>query len=179
MPVLEQPTDVLRQFSHGDLDAFEALFRTHQSEVYGWIVRIVRDPAAAEDLTLETFWRIHRAHARFDPARSFGAWARRVATNAALDYLKSAQPEADLPDDLVSPVLPDPGVSEELRRKTARAFGRLPPKLRIAATLALIEEQPYKEIAEALGISASAVKVRVFRAVRFLRDELKRQGIEP
>jgi len=47
MPVLEQPTDVLRQFSHGDLDAFEALFRTHQSEVYGWIVRIVRDPAAA------------------------------------------------------------------------------------------------------------------------------------
>jgi len=179
MPVLEQPTDVLRQFSHGDLDAFEALFRTHQSEVYGWIVRIVRDPATAEDLTLETFWRIHRAHARFDPARSFGAWARRVATNAALDYLKTVRPEADLPDDLVSPVLPDPGVSEELRRKTARAFGRLPPKLRIAATLALIEEQPYKEIAEALGISVSAVKVRVFRAVRFLRDELKRQGIEP
>jgi RNA polymerase sigma factor (sigma-70 family) len=179
MPVLEQPSDVLRQFSHGDLDAFEALFRTHQSEVYGWIVRIVRDPAAAEDLTLETFWRIHRAHARFDPARSFGAWARRVATNAALDYLKTARPETDLPDDLVSPVLPDPGVSEELRRKTARAFERLPPKLRIAATLALIEEQPYKEIAEALGISTSAVKVRVFRAVRFLRDELKRQGIEP
>jgi RNA polymerase sigma-70 factor (ECF subfamily) len=179
MPVLEQPTDVLRQFSHGDLDAFETLFRTHQSEVYGWIVRIVRDPAAAEDLTLETFWRIHRAHARFDPARSFGAWARRVATNAALDYLKTARPETDLSDDLASPVLPDPGVSEELRRKTACAFHRLPPKLRVAATLALIEEQPHKEIAEALGISASAVKVRVFRAVRFLRDELKRQGIEP
>ncbi len=179
MPVLEQPTDVLRQFSHGDLDAFEALFRTHQSEVYGWIVRIVRDPAAAEDLTLETFWRIYRAHARFDPARNFGAWARRVATNAALDYLKTVRPETDLPDDLVSPVFPDPGVSEELRRKTAFAFHQLPPKLRIAAALALIEERPYKEIAEALGISASAVKVRVFRAVRFLRDELKRQGIEP
>src|SRR6266851_9285919 len=73
MPVLEQPTDVLRQFSHGDLDAFEALFRRHQSEVYGWIVRIVRDPAAAEDLTVETFWRIYRARARFDPTRSFGA----------------------------------------------------------------------------------------------------------
>jgi RNA polymerase sigma factor (sigma-70 family) len=179
MPVLEQSSDVLRQFSHGDLDAFEALFRQHQSEVYGWIVRIVRDPAAAEDLTLETFWRIHRAHARFDPARCFGAWARRIATNAALDYLKTTRAEDDLPDDLVSPTLPDPGVSEELRRKTARAFRRLPPKLQIAATLALIEEQPYQEIAEALGISMSAVKVRVFRAVRFLRDELKRQGLEP
>jgi DNA-directed RNA polymerase specialized sigma24 family protein len=52
MLVLEQPSDVLRQFSLGDLDAFEALFRQHQRAVYGWIVRIVRDPAAAEDLTL-------------------------------------------------------------------------------------------------------------------------------
>jgi RNA polymerase sigma factor (sigma-70 family) len=179
MPVLEQPSDVLRRFCHGDLEAFEELFRVHQREVYGWIVRIVRDPAAAEDLTLETFWRIHRAHARFDPARSFGAWARRVATNAALDYLKTARAEVDLPDDLASPVLQDPGISEELRRKTARAFGRLPPKLRIVATLALMEEQPYNEIAEALGISMSAVKVRIFRAVRFLRSELKRQGLEP
>jgi RNA polymerase sigma-70 factor (ECF subfamily) len=179
MPVLEQPSDVLRRFCHGDLDAFEELFRAHQREVYSWIVRIVRDPSAAEDLTLETFWRIHRAHARFDPGRSFGAWARRVATNAALDYLKTARAEVDLPDDLVSPALPDPGISEELRRKTARAFGRLPPKLRIVAALALIEEQPYQEIAEALGISLSAVKVRIFRAVRFLRGELKRQGLEP
>jgi RNA polymerase sigma factor (sigma-70 family) len=179
MPVIEQPSEVLRQFCHGDLDAFEALFRRHQSEVYGWIVRIVRDPAAAEDLTVETFWHIYRARTRFDPARSFGPWARRIATNAALDHLKTVRPETDLPGDLRSPPLPDPGVSEELRRKTARAFHRLPPKLQVAATLALIEEQPYKEIAEALGISTAAVKVRVFRALRFLRKELKRQGIEP
>jgi DNA-directed RNA polymerase specialized sigma24 family protein len=55
---------------------------------------------------------------------------------------------------------------------------RLPPKLRVAATLALIEEQPYKEIAGALGISTGAVKLRIFRALRLLRKELKRQGIE-
>ena len=179
MPTVEQPSDVLRQFCHGDLDAFETLFRQHQSQVYGWIVRIVRDSAAAEDLTIETFWRIYRAHARFDPTRSFEPWARRVATYAALDHLKSVHPEADLPDDLLSPPLPDPCISEELRRKTALAFHRLPPKLKIAATLALIEEQPYKEIAEALGISTGAVKLRVFRAVRLLKKELKRQGIEP
>lgn len=179
MPVLEQPSDLLQQFSRGDLDAFEALFRQHQSEVYGWIVRIVRDRAAAEDLTIETFWRIHRAHARFDSARNFGPWARRIATNAALDYLKTARPETELLGDLPSPPLPDPGITEELRRKTARAFQRLPPKLRAAATLALIEERPYQEIAEALGISQGAVKLRVFRALRLLRKELKQQGIEP
>jgi RNA polymerase sigma-70 factor (ECF subfamily) len=179
MLALEPPSDLLRQFCHGDLDAFEELFRQHQREVYGWIVRIVRDPGAAEDLTIETFWRIHRAHARFDPARGFGPWARRIATYAALDHLRTAPTETELPDDLASPPLPDPGVSEELRRKTARAFRRLPPKLQVAATLALIEEQPYKEIAEALGISMGAVKLRVFRALRLLRKELKRQGLEP
>jgi RNA polymerase sigma-70 factor, ECF subfamily len=179
MPTLEQPPDLLRQFACGDVDAFEALFRLHQAEVYRWILRIVRDPATAEDLTIETFWRIHRAHARFDPSRSFEAWALRIATNAALDHLRSAPPETELPDDLPEMPQPDPGISQEVRRKTAYALGRLPPRLRIAATLALIEDQPYQEIAEALGVSVGAVKVRVFRALRLLRKALKQQGIEP
>ena len=118
-------------------------------------------------------------HARFDPALTFEPWARRIATNAALDHLKMVRREIDLPKDFPSPALPDPGISGELRRKTAQAFRRLPPKLQIAATLALIEEQPYKEIAEALGISTGAVKVRVFRALRLLRKELNRHGVKP
>jgi RNA polymerase sigma-70 factor (ECF subfamily) len=187
-PPPEQP-DILRQFAHGDLDAFEALFRRHQAAVYRWIVRIVRDPGIAEDLTIETFWRIHRSHARFDPARSFAAWARRIATNAALDYLKGASHSftknaqawdtPDLLEDLPQPPLPDPAITQEIRTKTAQAFRQLPPKLQVAATLALIEEQPYKEIAGTLGISAGAVKLRVFRALRLLRNKLKQQGIEP
>jgi RNA polymerase sigma-70 factor (ECF subfamily) len=179
MLALEPPSDVLRQFCLGDLDAFETLFRQHQREVYGWIVRIVRDTGAAEDLTVETFWRLHRAHARFDATRGFGPWARRIATNAALDHLRTVRTETELPEDLASPPLPDPGISEELRRKTSCAFRRLPPKLQVAATLALIEEQPHKEIAEALGISMGAVKLRVFRALRLLRKELQRQGLKP
>jgi RNA polymerase sigma-70 factor (ECF subfamily) len=179
MPTLEQPRELLQRFSLGEVDAFEELFRLHQGEVYRWILRIVRDPAMAEDLTVETFWRIHRSHARFDPARSFEAWARRIASNAALDYLRSKPRETELPNDLPQAPQPDPGISQELRQKTARSFGRLPPKLRIAATLALIEEQPYKDIAEALGISAGAVKLRVFRALRLLRKNLQRQGVEP
>lgn len=180
MPVPPLLPDVLHRFSRGDADAFEVLFRQHQRDVYGWIVRIVRDPAIAEDLTIETFWRIHRAHARFDPGRSFEAWARRIASNATLDHLRlSPRHETELPDDLPQTPGLDPGISQELRQKTARAFARLPPKLRMAATLALVEEQPYKEIAEALGISVQAVKLRVFRALRLLRKNLKQQGIEP
>jgi DNA-directed RNA polymerase specialized sigma24 family protein len=45
----------LERFTRGDIQAFEALFREYQGEVYGWIIRIVHDPSAAEDLTIETF----------------------------------------------------------------------------------------------------------------------------
>lgn len=184
MEVLEQPTELLEQFAHGELDAFETLFRQFQGEVYRWIVRIVRDPGVSEDLTIETFWRIHRAHARFDPKRSFGAWARRIATNAALDYLKagqakSARPETALREDWPGATLPNPGVQQDIRERTERAFRQLPAKLQVAATLALIEERPYGEIAEALGISTGAVKLRVFRALRLLRKKLKQLGVEP
>lgn len=162
---------------------FEALFHAHQRAVYGWILRIVRNTAVAEDLTIETFWRIHRAHARYDPARAFEPWARRIATRVAFDWLRAQGPETAMPDEFfaatAAPIIGDPGVSAEIRRKVAQALGRLPPKLRIAATLALIEECPQKEIATALGISVGAVKLRVFRAIHSLRKDLQRQGITP
>jgi RNA polymerase sigma-70 factor, ECF subfamily len=171
--------DELLAFRQGDLDAFEALFRRHQRAVFGWIVRIVRNPAAAEEIVVETFWRIFRAHARFDPKRGFESWARRIATRAAIDYLRARRPETELRADLPSPAGADPAISAEIRRKTALAFARLPATLRVAAVLAVVEERPHKEVAEALGISVAAVKLRVFRALRLLREELQRQGITP
>jgi len=57
----------------------------------------------------------------------------------------------------------------ELRREILRAMNKLSPRLRAVVLLALVEEEPYQSIAEALGISESAVKLRVFRGVRILR----------
>jgi len=169
--------ELLERFARGDLDAFEMLFRQFQNEVYGRIARIVRDPAVAEDLTVETFWRIYRAHARFDPSRSFGAWAHRVATNVALDHLRNLGPEVAVVEcrlDSSPRPSPDPAIQQEIREGIARAFGQLLPKLRVAATLALVEEEPYEDIAEALGVPVGTVKSRVFRAIRLLRKKLKR-----
>ncbi len=186
-PVASRELERLIRFRQGDDAsrdaAFEELFRIHQRAVYGWILRIVRNATAAEDLTLETFWRIFRAHARFEPERGFGPWARRIATRAALDWLRAKKPEyamaAEFFADLPAPAGEDPAVSAEIRRTTAEAFGRLRPGLRIAATLAVIEERPHKEVAEALGISVTAVKLRVFRALRLLRKDLQQRRITP
>lgn len=186
-PAAAGERECLVQFRRGDAgardSAFEALFRWHQRSVRGWILRIVRDAAAADELTVETFWRIYRARDRFEPERGFEPWARRIATRAALDWLRAQKPEyavaGEFFADLPSPQPADPAVSEEIRRRTAQAFARLRPRLRIAATLAVIEERPHKEVAEALGISVTAVKLRVFRALRLLRKDLQLQGIEP
>ncbi len=121
--------ELLERFALGDLEAFETLFRQFQGEVYGWIIRVVRDPGISEDLTVETFWRIYRAHARFDPARSFGAWARRIATNAALDHLKTVRGRGDAPrrpygpeENLSQGTPSDPAVRRDLRDRIEHAF---------------------------------------------------------
>jgi RNA polymerase sigma-70 factor (ECF subfamily) len=170
--------ELLERFASGDVDAFESLFRQYQGLVFGWIVRIVRNRATAEELTIETFWRMYRARARFDVARgSCAGWLRRIATNVALDHLRSAKVEVELAQDVADRPRPDLVQQSELHGTILRAMSRLSPRLRAAVLLALVEEEPYEEIAQALGISVNAVKVRVFRGVRILRKELEKTGV--
>ena len=112
------------------------------------------------------------------PARSFGAWARRIATNVSYDHLKSVRKEVEFSEERTGETPPDPAIQQDTRKRIRAAFAGLPPKLRLTATLALIEERPYDEIAESLGVPVGTVKSRVFRAVRILRQKLKELGIE-
>lgn len=171
--------DTLERFRTGDLDAFEMLFRQYQGEIYRWIVCIVRNPAVAEELTVETFWRIYRRRTRFDAQKAFVPWARRIATHAAIDYLRSNACSLEPPEPIVQPVFSDPALQSELRARIERTFSSLPARLRAAAAMAIIEELPYQEIASALNISLSAVKMRVSRAVQLLRRRLEKMGIRP
>ncbi len=178
----EEPDgEVLRQFVQGDRDAFELLFKQFEAEVYRWILGIVRDAGTAEDALVEAFWRAYRGRARFDASRSFGAWMRRIATNVARDHLRTRRPRTRLittnttNKEIAAPASTDHGLSECV----ARAFRKLPPRLQVVATLALIEERPYAEIADALDLPVGTVKSRVFRAIRALRKELARLGVQP
>ena len=194
----EPERGLLQRFARGDRQAFEVLFRQFEREVYRWILRIVREPAMAEDALVEAFWRAYRGHARFDPGRSFGAWMRRIATNTAIDQLNAAGRRKWIPLDAVtagrvprSTVSTRRGPADlstrrepaclltqgepadcELRDAIRRAFIALAPKLRVVATLALVEELPHAEIADALGVPIGTVKSRLFRATRELRKEL-------
>ena len=174
----EPDGDLLRRFVDGDPAAFEALFRQFSPEVHRWALRILRDRAAAEDAVVEAFWRAHRGRARFDPTRSFGAWVRRIATNVACDQLKRMRRrgEVESADDRVAA---GPARDPDLSKIVARALRSLPPKLHVVAVLALVDEQPYAEIADALNVPIGTVKSRVFRATRAFRAALTRAGVRP
>jgi RNA polymerase sigma-70 factor, ECF subfamily len=169
--------DLIERFVGGDQTAFESLFRQFERDVFRWIVRIVRDPAAAEDALVETFWRAYRGRARFDTRRSFGAWLRRIATNVALNHLRDTRHERTwraLDDHAAAPAGRDAGVRDAL----AKALRALPRPLYVVAVLALVEQQSHAEIADALDVPVGTVKSRLFRATRMLRQELSRLGIE-
>jgi RNA polymerase sigma-70 factor (ECF subfamily) len=170
--------DLLERFAAGDLEAFESLFRQYQGEVYRWIMRIVRNSATAEDLTVETFWRMYRARAQFDLSKgNCGPWLRRIATNAALDHLRRSHREVPLPDDVPAAAKQPPAEQLELRREILAAIDKLSPPLRAVILLALLEEESHENIAQALSISENAVRVRLFRGVRILRKSLSQAGV--
>ncbi len=169
---------LLQRFVEGDPLAVEALYRRFEGEARGWILRIVRDSAAADDVLVESFWRAFRARARFVATRPFGAWLRRIATRAALDHLRTIRRRAEQRLGESDPPAP-PGADLAARDAITRAFRRLPAKLQVIATLALVEERPYAEIAEALGVPIGTVKSRLSRASARLREDLSRQGIRP
>ena len=175
----EPSADILARFVHGDRDAFEALFRAFHVEVHRWGLRIVRDSSGADDVVVETFWRAYRGRARFDPSRSFGAWLRRIATNVSRDYLKDARRRATTSTVDVTAVAAHAAPDSSVAEAVERALRRLSPRLQVVATLALIEERSYAEIAEALDVPIGTVKSRVFRATRDLRKELARLGVQP
>lgn len=169
--------DRWQKFAEGDLEAFEAVFREFQGRVYGWIFRMVRDTGVAEDLTVETFWRIYKARRRFDHNGSFGAWTYRIATNLALDHLRQKPRMVQIEEEVRQEARADPVEQREHREKIRSALLSLPPRFQVVVTMSLIDQRSHQEIAEALRISTGTVKSRVFRAVRLLRRKLEQMGV--
>jgi RNA polymerase sigma-70 factor (ECF subfamily) len=173
--------ELLARFVAGSEDAFEILFRRFESQVFAWVRRLVRDPGAAEEVVVETFWRAFRGRARFDPARSFGPWLRQIASRAAFDHLRREarrrRVESSRAD--LSPGRPGAEADTALRESIALALDRLSPKLQTVALLALVEELSHAEIAEMLDLPPGTVKSRLSRAVEKLGRELARLGVRP
>jgi len=178
---------LLTRVARGDAEAFETLFARYSDTVRRHLLRIVRRPAAADDLVQEAFLRVWTRADQWDGRGAFRGWLFRIATNLALNHLRSVrrrrQQPLDIPPDLgdsdehehvapswmidASALGPD-AIAQlaEQREMCRRLLDRLPEAKREVFRLAHEAELPVREIAERLGIPEGTVKSRLHHAAR-------------
>ncbi len=173
----------------GDNASFELLLQKYRTPLVNFLNRMVRNPAAAEDLAQEVFLRVYRARKQYAPSAKFTTWLFRIATNLALNAVRDGryrqmevsldQPGHPGEEEPIAMQLPDRGPSIEqhmISRDRAAliraAIHALPEKQRAAVVLHKYHELDYDEIARVLECSESALKSLLFRAYETLRVQL-------
>jgi RNA polymerase sigma-70 factor (ECF subfamily) len=152
----------------------DALYRGSRDDVYAYAAGLLRDAAAAEEVTAVAFERAYRRRSRFDPARGTArAWLFGIARNAALDELRRLRRHARLPVepmDAADPGSADPAERTELRLALNRALGELAPRDRELVALKFFAGLSNGEIARVVGTSESNVGTRLHRLITRLRE---------
>ena len=170
----------------GDLTAFNALVLRFQDAVYGLTLRMLGDPASAEDVTQDAFI---RAWQRFETFRggSFRSWLFTIAANRARDELRrrGRRPStsldearddpnrADLDPPDAGPTSHDLVEQAELLRSLESALSTLPDDWREIVVLADVQGLDYAEVAAVVGIPVGTVKSRLSRARGRLREVIR------
>ena len=158
-------------------EGFESLYRSTFPAVFAYVSSLLRDRAAAEDVTAAAFERAYRKRRSFQAARgSAEAWIFGIARNAALDELRKRKRTAALvaePED-VEALAPEDAADQALRRQTVRAaLHTLTPRERDLVALKFAGGLSNAEIAGVLGISESNVGTKLHRTIEKLREACK------
>jgi RNA polymerase sigma-70 factor (ECF subfamily) len=168
--------------------SWDEVVRTHADRVYRLAYRLSGNRADAEDLTQETFVRVFRSLAEYQPG-TFEGWLHRITTNLFLDMVRRRQrirfdalPE-DVNDRLASREA-GPEVAYELNNldpEIQRALAALPEDFRVAVVLCDLEQLSYEEIAATLNVKVGTVRSRIHRGRVLLRNELAHRapGLRP
>lgn len=178
-----------------DLD-FTAIHRTFRPRVLRYLERLL-GPYEAEDLTQEVFAKVSQGLKGFRREASLSTWIYRIATNAALDRLRGRSspgtllqlrstgaatrrgpavqelPDRDVWKGTEAPSVELVSMREEMRDCIRHYVDRLPDRYRAVLLLSEVEELSDREIAEVLGLSLGAVKIRLHRARARLKHDLE------
>lgn len=178
------PDEVLiRRIADGDLLAMQVLFARHQLHVYRFVLRLVRNQAAAEDLISEVFLDVWRQAGRFEGRSQVTTWLLSIARFKALSSLRR-RPEAELDEDEAAAVedgADDPSITLQKKDKGAllrQCLDALSVEHREIIDLVYYHEQSVDEVAQVLGIPAGTVKTRMFYARKKLSEVMKARGVD-
>ncbi len=178
---------LVERVQKGDNAAFDVLVRKYQHKILKLVMRYVRDPAEAEDVTQEAFLKAYRALPKFRGDSAFYTWIYRIAINTAKNFLVAAKRRPldynlDLQDseqydmqarlkDIDTPERMM--LTEEIRATVNRAIDKLPEDLRTAIILREMEGMSYEEIAQAMECPVGTVRSRIFRAREAIDKRLR------
>jgi len=172
----------------GDMVAFETLVVRKTPAVVSVARRIVGNAEDARDVAQMVFLRVYKELRRYDERYSLNTWLYRIATNLAIDFLRSARSRAKAHGATLQLVRQrQEGTSaqttraaeeEELFRLLLKASEAMTGKQKAAFVLREMEDRDTKEIAEILGCGESTVRNHLFNARRILRRELGRSHPE-
>ena len=174
--------DLVTWSKTGDLEAFGELVRRYQKPVFRIVLRMVRSPDDADDLTQDTFVRAHRGLKTFKDEYDFHPWLYRIAVNQAINFLNKRKrqaaadidevPEADIRTG-PEPESPLQSASrQELLTRLELALDKLPEEQRTVFLLRVQEGLSYEEIAETMETPKGTVMSRLARARMALRKHL-------
>lgn len=185
----------IEQALAGSQEAFTRLLESYQRPVFSVIVRMVRDPALAEDLTQETFVKAFRALASFERERKFSSWLFTIAHHTTIDHVRRKQlptvslegtdPDQEGPSRFENlAVATDASPEEDLAHRELAddledALGRLRPEYAEVIVLRFQQSLSYDEISEITGLPLGTVKTHLYRARKALAEALEQRGWDP
>jgi len=154
----------------------ESLFARHHAEIYAFLVRMLRDPDLAADLTQDAFVKAYRAYDPLEPPDNARAWLYQIANRVALDDLRRRRLIRFLPftgqSRGTAPSAEHLAMDARLSGELQRALERIPERQRAALLLAEIHDLTGVELAAALGVSHVAARALLTRARESLRQAL-------
>ena len=170
--------ELVKRVQKGEKGAFDLLVLKYEHKIVNLVMRYVRDPELALDITQEAFIKAYRALPRFRGDSAFYTWLYRIAVNTAKNYLAAQRrrpmdieldlqdpeqyglhaklKESDTPEGLA--------LSQELQDTLERAIAALPDDLRQAIILRELDGMSYEEIAQTMECPVGTVRSRIFRA---------------
>jgi RNA polymerase sigma-70 factor (ECF subfamily) len=172
--------DIVVAVLGGDRDAFGRLVERYQGRLFGLVLMMVRQPAAAEEVAQDAFVRAFVHLGQYDPNRPFYPWLAAVAVRLAQNWLRQqgtrVRREGVALDDTAEPAAAASSlttlISDEQSRRLWRAVAALSSGERTAVTLFYRDGLAVSDIAAALGVTTGTIKTLLFRARRHLRERI-------
>jgi RNA polymerase sigma-70 factor (ECF subfamily) len=172
----ETDENLMLAVRNGEVAKLGMLFDRHHRALFDFFARMTGSRTAADDLVQDVFFRMLRYRETFRKDSRFKAWMFHIARNARFDHFKKHQAETPLPEDGMQALpsrSPFPGQELEQEQQTLLlecALLKLTEEKREVLVLSRYQDMKYEQIAELMGCEVGAIKVRVHRALKDLRE---------